>query len=306
MTFADFMALALYHPEVGYYTRDRKRVGYAPGTDFFTASTSGPVFGELIAAACRKLIGNQDSMNFEFVELGAETAEGALQGVKHGFGRVRTVQLGDPIEITGRCVVFSNELFDAQPFNRYIRRGSGWHELGVEILGTQLTECEFPGEETKAFFPDSAPEGYIIDAPLAAGRLLDAIAEQSWSGLFVACDYGKWWAEIASATPQGTARAYYRHRQSNDLIARAGEQDLTCHVCWDWLLDRLNAQAFTEAKVESQESFFIQHATDYIATASVADAARLNHRKLALMQLLHPAHLGQKFQVLHAFRPQST
>ena len=118
MTFADFMALALYHPEVGYYTRDRQRVGYAPGTDFFTASTSGPVFGELIAAACRKLIGNQDPMNFEFVELGAETAGGALQGVKHGFGRARTVQLGDPIKITGRCVVFSNELFDAQPFNR--------------------------------------------------------------------------------------------------------------------------------------------------------------------------------------------
>ena len=33
-----------------------------------------------------------------------------------------------------------------------------------------------------------------------------------------------------------------------------------------------------------------------------AEANRLSPRKLSLMQLLHPSHLGQKFQVLHACR----
>src|SRR5258708_20888689 len=46
ISFARFMALALYDPRVGYYCRDRARVGYAAGTDFFTASTSGPIFGD--------------------------------------------------------------------------------------------------------------------------------------------------------------------------------------------------------------------------------------------------------------------
>ncbi len=45
MSFARFMELALYHPEVGYYRQDRARIGFGGETDFFTASTSGPLFG---------------------------------------------------------------------------------------------------------------------------------------------------------------------------------------------------------------------------------------------------------------------
>ena len=49
--FDAFVDLALYDPVVGYYRQNRPRVGYAPGTDFYTASTSGPLFGELVSAA---------------------------------------------------------------------------------------------------------------------------------------------------------------------------------------------------------------------------------------------------------------
>ena len=46
----------------------------------------------------------------------------------------------------------------------------------------------------------------------------------------------------------------------------------------------------------------LSHAADFIAATTTAEAARLSQRKLALLQLLHPAHLGHKFQVLHALR----
>src|SRR4249919_882565 len=72
MTFARFMDLALYHPTLGYYRKDQARVGYGRATDFFTASTSGPVFGELIVAACRSLLGGNAPGDFTFVEIGAE------------------------------------------------------------------------------------------------------------------------------------------------------------------------------------------------------------------------------------------
>tara|TARA_B100000749_G_C18003592_1_gene292316 strand:+ start:208 stop:408 length:201 start_codon:yes stop_codon:yes gene_type:complete len=39
MSFASFMDLALYDPEVGYYRRDRIRVGRDPQSDFYTAET---------------------------------------------------------------------------------------------------------------------------------------------------------------------------------------------------------------------------------------------------------------------------
>ena len=301
MRFDQFMELALYHPSVGYYRRDRPRVGYAAGTDFFTASTSGPIFGELIAAACVKLLAGRDPREFAFVEIGAETDGGVLAGATHPFGSARCVRLGEPAQLGGQCVVFSNELFDAKPFRRFVRRAGNWCGLGVALHGEQLVEVELPSAAPEKF-PATAPEGYVIDAPLAASALLDQLASEPWSGLFVACDYGKSWLELSEATPAGTARAYHRHTQSNDLLARPGEQDLTCHVCWDWLAERLTAHRFSTPVIESQEAFFVKHAGDYIAATTMAEAARFSRKKISLLQLLHPAHLGQKFQVLHALR----
>src|SRR4051812_23200674 len=117
MSFEKFMELALYHPGVGYYRRGRERIGYTRDTDFFTASTSGPIFGELVAAACAKLLrdAQRDPATHAFIEIGAETESGVLAGVTHPFAAARTFRLGEPMDISGECVVFSNELFDAQP-----------------------------------------------------------------------------------------------------------------------------------------------------------------------------------------------
>jgi len=302
MGFDRFMDLALYDAAVGYYRRPAPRVGYEPGTDFFTASTSGPLFGELVCAACVALLGEVDPKRFTFVEIGAESPGGVLTGVAHPFGAARIVRVGEPLDLAGPMVVFSNELFDAQPFRRFVFRADGWRELGVRLAGETLQEVEWPARDRPPALPASAPEGYVIDAPLASATLADQIAAQPWTGLFVACDYGKTWAELTEACPAGTARAYHRHRQSNDLLAQPGEQDLTCHICWDWLAETLSRHGFAAPIVESQEAFFVHHAGPLIAATMAAEASRLSPRKLSLLQLLHPTHLGQKFQVLHARR----
>lgn len=302
MPFAQFMALALYHPEVGYYTSARPRVGYAPGTDFFTASTSGPVFGELVAAAAARRLrdAGRDPASHAFVEIGAEDDAGVLAGVAHPFATVRTLRLGAPLALAGECVVFSNELFDAQPFRRTVWREDGWHEVHVVERDGQLHEEERRMEPQLA--AEILPPGHRIDRPDAAAQLAREIARQPWRGLFLAFDYGKTWRQLLAETPAGTARAYHQHTQGNDLLARPGEQDLTCHVCWDWLEQALRENGFAAPALDSQESFLIRHAGEVIAALSAADAARFSPRKLALLQLLHPTHLGQKFQVLHALR----
>jgi len=303
LSFATFMELALYHPTAGYYQARRQRVGYEPGTDFFTASTSGPVFGELVSAACVTLLAGRDPREFAFVEIGAESGRGILKDVVHPFGSARAVGRDGNLELSGACIVFSNELFDAQPFRRFVFQAGAWRELGVALRDDRLVMVTLPTPTTTPELPAAAPEGYIIDAPLAAAALAAQIAAQPWHGLFVALDYGRSWRELVEATPAGTARAYFRHQQSNDLLARPGEQDLTCHVCWDWLAAALAGQGFASPRVESQESFFIRHAGDYIARVSAEEAAHFSRRKQSLLQLLHPSHLGQKFQALHALRP---
>ena len=302
LTFAAFMELALFHPTLGYYRRDKKRVGYARGTDFYTATTSGAVFGELVASACVALLGGEAAAReHTFVEIGAEPDGGVLAGVAHPFASARTVRIGEPLALAGRCFVFSNELFDAQPIRRFVRRGATWCELGVRLADGSLHEVEL-SEITADWLPADASEGYRFDAPRAAGDLAATLAAQPWTGLFVAFDYGKSLAELSVATPAGTVRAYHRHKQSNELFARPGEQDLTGHVCWDWLADALTSGGFNGVTMESQEAFFIHHAGGFLAKEMEAEAARVSQRKLALMQLLHPSNMGQKFQVLHARR----
>lgn len=316
MPFDRFMAQALYDPVFGYYRRNSKRVGHGGETDFFTATTSGPVFGELISAAAVKLLRERgaDPKEHVFVEIGAEPGGGVLEGVSHPFAGVRTIRVGEAIAgnaaLTGKCVVFSNELFDAQPFRRFVFREGAWCELGVMLdeASRELKECELEhGSDVNLPNWGSPLPGYHLDLPCASRDLAREIASQPWQGLFLACDYGKSWGELTTATPAGTARAYYRHTQSNDLLARPGEQDLTCHICWDWLAEALTENGFVspQPKVESQESFFMNHAGEYLAKAFADDAARAaapGTRKRALMQLLHPAHMGQKFQVLHALK----
>ncbi|MDD2762608.1 MAG: SAM-dependent methyltransferase, partial [Opitutaceae bacterium] len=323
MPFARFMELALYHPATGYYARRRRRIGREPDTDFFTATSLGPLFGELVAAAGADLLRPRPPGGYVFVEVGAERSTetipwtpdhapssgihsvdgvgaclqaippgqsrasslpqphkpgddpqggtgGVLAGVAHPFAAVASIALGQPLTLPPRAVVFSNELFDAQPCHRLVRQGGRWHEIGVALRGHTLEEIFLPdpSPEVRAVqdrLPAAAPEGYRIDLPLAAARLAAQIAAQPWTGLFVAFDYGKTWRELTEDTPAGTARAYVRHRQSSDLLAQPGEQDLTCHVCWDWLVEALLAHGFAAPVLESQEAFFVHHAAPVLS-----------------------------------------
>jgi SAM-dependent MidA family methyltransferase len=303
MSFAAFMELALYHPELGYYRHSRPRVGYGAGTDFFTSSTSGPLFGELVAASCTDILhaAGRDPAAHTFVEVGAESGnDGVLTGVAHPFCASRTIRVGEPLSFPARSVVFSNELFDAQPFVRTVYRNGRWVETGVALHNGILVEVEL--DSAPPHVPARAADGYRFDQPLAATTLARQIAGLPWRGVFIALDYGKTLRELTEETPGGTARAYHRHTQSNDLLANPGEQDLTCHVCWDWISNALIEHGFNRPTLNFQETFFIRHAGALIAALTAAEASRLSPRKLALMQLLHPSHLGQKFQVLHAVR----
>ncbi|MEL4894096.1 class I SAM-dependent methyltransferase [Crocosphaera sp. Alani8] len=72
ITFADYMELVLYHPERGYYSSGK--VGIGSQGDFFTASSLGSDFGELLAEQFREMfaiVNNSDS--FTLVEVGAGT-----------------------------------------------------------------------------------------------------------------------------------------------------------------------------------------------------------------------------------------
>lgn len=305
LTYAEFVQTALYDPDLGYYSRLQQRVGKTPNADFYTSTSMGPLFGRLVAESAKTLLQGQEPGAFTFIEIGAEPESSVLNGVIHPFKEAQTLRLGDPIRVNGKVIVFANEWLDAQPFNRLVFEDGKWREIGVCMADGKLREVRLESVSGDILpfldeLPDKQPDGYHVDIPSGASQKLKELVAQDWEGLFLTLDYGKSKPELLEGTPQGTARAYRNHQQLNELLANPGEQDLTCHLCWDWLEAILNENRFEGVGTLRQESLFMRYAEAPIKEVLKNQADP--KEKGRLMELLHPAHLGLKFQALSGFR----
>ena len=300
--FVRCVELALYHPEWGYYRANRERVGKAAGTDFTTAAALGNMFGELIASAAESLVGN--TRDYALVEMGAEPGQKHFDTVRDRFSEIKTFRLGEKITLSSKCILVANELLDAQPFNRFIFTNGNWRELAVRVDGTKLTVEPLPGfssEQAKEFSSTLPPatEGWILDAPLAAETLCREILKQPWQGAVIFLDYGKTVAQCLESSPAGTARSYFRHQMSGDILTQLGSQDLTCHVLWDQITSVFIEHGLKNVQLDRQEAFFVKYAGGEMERIALSGSTELTSR---LRALTHPAHFGAKFQVLHGCR----
>ena len=309
MDYPTFVATTLYAPEVGYYSTAKTRVGRSPETDFFTAQSLGPIFGQLVVAACESLLGDADPNSYTFVEIAAEPDRSVLQGVKHNFGATKTIRLFDSLDIPPKAIVFANEWLDAQPFRRFrFDKDQGWLERGVEITESGLREIDMhQSGDIPPFLKEISPGtscDYLLDLPTGAKESLVNLCSKEWNGLFLTFDYGLSLEDFTRRRPEGVARAYKRHRLSDDLLASPGEQDITCHVCWDMLEAVLRDQGFAKVEVERQESFLLGHASSACEAIVTGKGGEFDPDRQTLMELLHPGNMGAKFQVLRGIRAE--
>jgi SAM-dependent MidA family methyltransferase len=301
LAYDDFIDWALYDYDTGYYQIDRVRLGSQPGSDFYTSGKMGKLWGELIVASCEQILGKEKLSSFTFVEIAAEPQTSTLTEVDHPFKAVHTIRLNSPIDIPPHSIVFSNEWLDAQPFRRFqfSAKDQSWQELGVRIEGDSLTEIVLPKpQDLPTILPDHSKDEYIIDWPCGSIHSLQSLVDLSWHGLFLTFDYGLPLATLFNDRPNGTARGYWRHQMVTDLLARPGEQDITCHLCWDVLSETLMSGGFEEVKIQTQESFLLNWANRRIQKIFEQKKEGLNEEMQALRELIHPAHLGHGIQVL--------
>jgi SAM-dependent MidA family methyltransferase len=280
ITFARFMELALFHPEVGYYTRATADVG--PEADYMTSPELHPAFGTLLAAQFDemwRLLG--EPAPFWLIEGGpgrGTLMSDVMRAVHEAFPRfaatlrVALVERSASLRHTQAALlgpwadrvvwldadpatwqpfragcVFANELLDALPVHRVVMRSDGLREIYVDLRADRLVERE--GEL-------SSPE--IAQQIAAGGGRLDVgqraevnLAAPAWvaeashlieRGYLLLVDYGAPADQLYGAVhPRGTLRCYLRHTMNEDPLANVGVQDLTAHVDFSALTRRAEA-----------------------------------------------------------------
>lgn len=254
LSFRDFVELALYHPQFGYYAGPRNPVGKEG--DFITAPRLSPAFGFALGRLVHEFVSRSEGAVCSFVDVGCGDGEfirslasqvgsgirffgvdRALDRVKpQADDRVRFVRTIDEVPRDGRHFLFSNELYDALPFARLVQRGEQLHELWVAEAdgGFDWSEQEAPAPYEDYFHERGIrlAEGQFADVSLEWGAFHTDLVNRFASSLIVAIDYGYQQKRLFDARARrfGTAAAYSGHRVSRDLLANPGEQDLTAHI----------------------------------------------------------------------------
>ena len=238
ITFARYMALALYHQQYGYYNSGIVRIGTAG--DFFTSSSLGRDFGELLAIQFEQMwyiLGCPDP--FYLVEMGAGNGELARDIlnylVNHSNDLVKSLKyiiierspalieqqrsLQFAIEPTWQTwsdlaldsiegCFFSNELVDAFPVHLIEKGRDRLQEVYLTLHEDRLSEVadSISTEAIVRYFEaieidllaDRYPMGYRTEVNLEALNWIEKVAARLKRGYVLTIDYGY------------TAEKYYR------------------------------------------------------------------------------------------------
>lgn len=201
ISFAEFMELSLYHPELGYYARASRNTGRAG--DFFTSVDVGSMYGELLATQFAEMwrlmapnAAGPELPAFDLVEVGA--SDGRLSR-----DILDAAQRNDPTFYAA----IKLSLIEASPAARAAQS---------DTLGPHAPLLTFAG----AALPDA------IDGVIFANELLDALPTRA----VVMTENGlrEVFVDLDRSTPAGQAPRFVERFQEPstpriaDYLARAG------------------------------------------------------------------------------------
>ncbi|HVQ39343.1 MAG TPA: SAM-dependent methyltransferase, partial [Pyrinomonadaceae bacterium] len=274
ITFCDWMRMALYDEHEGYYCRtDRPKWGRAgdyrtsPERSSLFAATFTRYFARFYEELGRPRewtiaeLGAGDG-SFAFVVL--ETLQRSFPSVyaatryvidepgpnSRSIARERLLPFTDRVEFktldsiaVDPGIVFSNELLDAFPVHRVVRRQGRLQEFYV-TLGRdddfQWTVGEVSTPTLADYFSQGQTrltESRVAEVNLEIEDWFRQVSGQLRAGYLVTVDYGATAEELYGSADreQGTLRGFYQHRLVDNVLERPGEQDITTTVDWSFV-----------------------------------------------------------------------
>jgi SAM-dependent MidA family methyltransferase len=239
LPFDRFMALALYAPGLGYYTRGSRQFGTLPssGSDFVTAPELSPLFGRALARQIGQALQACDSGElWEFGAGSGALAAQLLEALGDAVQRYTIVDLSGSLRERQRERLAAHgdkvRWIDELPVQLLHFDGTRWLERGVVesagafAFGNRPTQMQPPHDDAGAFSP-----GYVTEVHPQAEAFIATLADRLQRGAAFFVDYGFPAAEYYH--PQrhgGTLMCHRAHRADADALADVGEKDITAHV----------------------------------------------------------------------------
>ena len=259
VSFCEFMDMALYYPELGYYNSIGEKIGERG--DYYTSATLTPVFGEMIAIQLEEMWHILGEGKFTIVEYGAGTGAlcksilGYLKGNKEFYRQLEycIVEKSEAMRNKERLVlhekvkwyddikqlpkirgcILSNELLDNFPVHQVMMQDElmevfvGYDNGFVELLKPA-------GQALKDYFQQlhvSLSKNFRTEINLHAVKWIDEIAANLQRGFIITIDYGFPSTELyACQRSRGTLLCYYRHSVHENPYIHIGNQDITAHI----------------------------------------------------------------------------
>ncbi len=340
ISFRDFMDMALYYPELGYYTSRKDKIGgYG---DFFTSSELDKAFGQLLAKQFAQIFSNLKDKDFSIVEIGAgkgylaydilsylkDTYPDVYHNIKYiliekspyhiqiqkeilsEFENVAWLMDISDFEdesITG--IVFSNELFDSFPVHLIRKKNGKIYEIFITLdQDENIIEVEKePSIQILEYLSElkiNIPEGMTTEINLDAKDYIQKIGKKLKKGYVITIDYGYPSKELYKPyRMRGTLLCYYKHRYSENFYENVGLQDITSHV-------NFSALKYYGEKVGLQTLGFTDQAhfltnlglMEIIADLQQKDDFSSFERLNRLKTLVLPKGMGEKFKVLVQYK----
>jgi len=329
ISFARYMALALYAPGLGYYAAGSSKFGLEG--DFTTAPERSTLFGRCIAhqvaqvlhdtggdilevgagsgkLACDLLLALEKQgmlpKHYCILELSAEliARQQAMLAARapHLLGTVRWLnQLPDTF--TG--VVLGNEVLDAMPVHLIVRQNNAWMERGVRTDNTDFYWQERPIADDallQAAQLLDVPNDYLTEINLVAPAFIASLSERLQRGLILMIDYGFPHTEYYHPQRnQGTLMCHYRHFAHGEPFYWPGLQDITAHVDFSSIAQAGINHGCELLGFTTQAHFLINCGiTDLLGETSPEDLAHYLPLANQAQFLLSPAEMGELFKVI--------
>ncbi len=337
ISFADFMAQALYHPQYGYYMTPRDRIGKAG--DFYTSSSVNALFGRLIARQLAQMAELLSSETFQIVEQGAGEGHLALdildalaeespelyarltytlievsqdnrqRQAKSLAAHADKISWNDENDwsITSGCFL-SNELVDAFPVHVVEKHSGVLKEVFVTSQDdTFVEEVRAPrGSRLTEYFAwlgYSPIEGNRAEANVSAPDWMRHVGQCIERGFVLTIDYGYPTKELyAPHRRAGTLMCYHRHQADDNPYDRVGEKDMTAHVDFT-ALQKAGSEAGLETLSFSEQYRFLLGLGFFEELvrleAAATDEKEARALRLTLKNLIMPeGGMGETFKVL--------